>query len=121
MNIKSKCEGIAGFKSVDIISLPLGHKDFGSNLTIYRVLYCTSGPPCVGPTTGQYQLGCTVNTSLSLQKELLQCSIIAKDFFPPQFYFKVEMQTSDGVHLISKTKTCRLLSNSKYIMIYTDK
>lgn len=113
VSIESRCESTGGFKSVNIIWKPL-HKDF-SNLTTYRVSYCTRGSTCVG----QYQLGCTLNTSDSLQKELLQCSIIAKDLFPFQFYFKVEIQTSDGVHFISKAKACRLLTNSK--CIYTGK
>lgn len=112
MYIKSRCEGTAGFKIVNIIWKPLHNKDF-SDLAIYRVSYCTSGPPCVG----QYQLGCTLNTSHSLQNELLQCSIIAKDLFPFQFYFKVEIETSNGVHFISNQKACRLLTNSKYILI----
>lgn len=117
VSIESRCEGTGGFKSVNIIWKPLHHKDF-SNLTTYRVSYCTLGPPCVG----QYyydQLGCALNTSDSVQKELLQCSIIAKGLFPFQFYFKVEIQTSDGVHFISKAKACRLLTNSK--CIYTGK
>ncbi|XP_020606265.1 protein sidekick-2-like isoform X2 [Orbicella faveolata] len=107
VSIESRCESTGGFKSVNIIWKPL-HKDF-SNLTTYRVSYCTRGSTCVG----QYQLGCTLNTSDSLQKELLQCSIIAKDLFPFQFYFKVEIQSSDGVHFISKTKACRLLTNTR--------
>ena len=111
VNIESKCEGIAGFKSVDIIWKPLHHKDLISNLTTYTVSYCTSGLPCLG----QYQLGCTLNTSRSLQNELLQCSMIAKDLFPFQFYFKFEIQTSAGAHFISKQKACRLLTNSKCI------
>ena len=113
VNIESKCEGIAGLKSVDIIWKPLYHKDF-SNRTTYRVSYCTSGPPCVGDTTGQYQLGCTLNRSHLLQKEL-KCSITAKDHFPFQFYFKVEIQTSDGVRYRSEAKACRLITNSKYM------
>lgn len=119
VSIESKCKGIAGLKSVDIIwKLPY-HKDF-SNLTSYRVSYCTSGPPCYSGTIGQYQLGCTLNRSHSLEKEL-KCTIIAKDLFPFQFYFKVDIQTSDGVRFRSGAKACRLLTNSKYIMIYKGK
>lgn len=114
MSIESKCKGIAGLKSVDIIWKPPYHKDF-SNLTSYRVSYCTSGLPCLGGTIGQYQLGCTLNRSHSLEKEL-KCTIIAKDLFPFQFYFKVEIQTSDGVRFRSGAKACRLLTNSKYII-----
>lgn len=112
--IESRCEGITGFKSVDIIWKPLHHKDFSDLTTCtYTVSYCTSGPSCVG----HYQFGCTVNTCHSSQNELLKCSMIAKDLFPFQFYFKVEIQTSNGVHFKSKRKACRLLTNSKYILI----
>lgn len=115
MSIASKCKGVAGLKSVDIIWKPPYHKDF-SNLTSYRVSYCPSELPCLGGTTGQYQLGCTLNRSHSLEKEL-KCTIIAKELFPFRFYFKVEIQTSDGVRFRSEAKACRLLTNSKYIMI----
>lgn len=111
VNLESKCEGTAGLKNVDIIWKPIHLKDF-SNLTTYTVSYCD---PMLDPCVGQYQLGCTLNTSHSFQHELLQCSMIAKDLFPFQFYFKVEMQTSDGVHFISRRKACRLLTNSKYV------
>lgn len=108
--IESRCEGITGFKSVDIIWKPLHHKDFSDLTTCtYTVSYCTSGPSCVG----HYQFGCTLNTCHSSQNELLKCSMIAKDLFPFQFYFKVEIQTSNGVHFISKRKACRLLTNTR--------
>ena len=111
VSIKSKCKGDVGFKSVYITWASFEQIN-SSNVTTYRVKYCTSGLPCESTTTGPYNLGCILNAT-SPQKEL-QCRIVAKSLFPFQFYYTVEVQTLSGV-FISNRKHCRLLTNSKYL------
>lgn len=109
VNINCKCKAVSGLKNVNILWQPLAQKD-SSILTNYRVLYELS------LMTGQFQFGCTLNTTQHSLKKELQCSIIAKSFFPFQFRFIVEIRNSSGVFISSK-KYCRLITNSKYIII----
>ncbi|KAJ7390624.1 hypothetical protein OS493_024013 [Desmophyllum pertusum] len=74
VNINCKCKAVSGLKNVNILWQPLAQKD-SSILTNYRVLYELS------LMTGQFQFGCTLNTTQHSLKKELQCSIIAKSFF----------------------------------------
>ena len=111
-----RCNAV-GLKFVNIFWQPLPQDpDSFFEPSYYRVFFCTSSS-CNDSLdqTGQYQLGCTLNTTQkSLKQKELQCKIGGYTLFPLQFNFILEMRNSTGI-FVSKKESCRLVMNSKFI------
>ena len=117
-----KCYAV-GLKFVNIVweSLPQ-EPESSLKPSYYRVFFCTSWSCNSLDQAGQYELGCTLNTTQqSLKQKELQCRIAGKSLLPHSFYFILEMRNVSGV-FISRRKTCVLYElNCKFkFFMYTN-